>query len=69
MTSYSSLQKADQGTLSVSANLQLGFDVAELLEEVAQVYLLARSVGTPLELPWDSVETRRMFYKFSKYKA
>jgi L-fuculose-phosphate aldolase len=60
---------ANHGTLCVSANLQLGFDVAELLEEVAQIYLLARSVGTPFELPRDSVETQRMFYKFSKYKA
>jgi L-fuculose-phosphate aldolase len=60
---------ASHGTLCVGADLESGLNVAELLEEVAQIYILAKSLGTPFELPEESLETHRMFYKFTKTKA
>jgi L-fuculose-phosphate aldolase len=60
---------ASHGTLCVGSDLGTGLNVAELVEEVAQIYILARSVGTPFELPEESLEMHRMFYKFTKTKA
>jgi L-fuculose-phosphate aldolase len=60
---------ASHGTLCVGADLESGLNVAELLEEVAQIYILAKSLGTPFELPEESLEMHRMFYRFAKTKA
>jgi len=60
---------ANHGTLCVGTNLKLGFDVAQLIEEVAQIYLLARTVGMPYGLPQESLDTQISSYRFSKYKA
>jgi len=60
---------ANHGTLCVGVDLDRAFSVAELVEEAAQIYVLARSAGTPFELPPESVEMHRMMYSYSKTKA
>jgi L-fuculose-phosphate aldolase len=60
---------ANHGTLCVGADLDRAFSVAELVEEAAQIYVLARSAGIPVELPPESIELHRMMYSFSKTKA
>jgi len=60
---------ANHGTLCVGGDLDRAFYVAELVEEAAQIYMLARNVGAPFELPEESLEMHRMMYRFTKTKA
>lgn len=57
---------ANHGTVSVGADLNKAFHVAELVEEAARIYLLARSVGVPVEIPLESFELYRTLYTLSK---
>ena len=60
---------ANHGTLCVGGDLEVAFYVAELVEESAQIYMLARSVGKPFEIPPESIEMQKMMYRFTKTKA
>jgi len=57
---------ANHGTVSVGADLEKAFHTAELVEEAARIYLLARSVGLPVEIPPESFELYRTLYTLSK---
>jgi L-fuculose-phosphate aldolase len=55
---------ANHGSLCVGANLAKAFHVVELLERTAQIFLAARAVGTPVDLPAEAVEMQRMIYDY-----
>jgi len=55
---------ANHGTLCVGSSLVAAFHVAELLERAAQMYLVARTAGLPVELPAGSVEMQKMIYDY-----
>ncbi|MEW6442274.1 MAG: class II aldolase/adducin family protein [bacterium] len=59
---------ANHGALSVGRDLAEALHVAELIEQAAQIYILARSIGTPCELPRESLELYRMVYAASRSK-
>ncbi len=50
---------ANHGALCVGPDLDRGLVLAELLERVAQIYLLARSAGSPLEVSAEAIERLR----------
>ncbi|MFC1890040.1 class II aldolase/adducin family protein [Thermodesulfobacteriota bacterium] len=60
---------ANHGTLCVGGSLEQAFHTAELLESSAQIYILARSIGTPADIPADTIEMQKMLYSFSKTKG
>lgn len=57
---------ANHGPVCVGKTLERAYDVARLVERAAQIYLLARSVGTPHALPEASLEMQRMFYAYAR---
>ena len=57
---------ANHGALCVGHTLAKGLHVAQALERTAQIYVIARSVGTPNLLAEEIVESYRGVYKFNK---
>lgn len=55
---------ANHGSLCVGVSLEKAFHVVALVERTARIYLIARSLGTPVELPEDAVETQKMIYDY-----
>lgn len=60
---------ANHGTVCVGADLEQAFHVAELVDEAARIYLLARSIGVPIEIPPESLELCRTLYSLSKSRS
>jgi len=47
---------ANHGLVTVGTNLRKAFNTAELVEYVAKVYLITKSVGTPVQLSMEEIE-------------
>ena len=47
---------ANHGLVTVGTNLRKAFNTAELVEYVAKVYLITKSVGTPVQLSLEEIE-------------
>ena len=47
---------ANHGLVTVGTNLRKAFTTAELVEYVAKVYLITKSVGTPVQLSMEEIE-------------
>lgn len=60
---------ANHGTVCVGTDLEQAFHVAELVEEAARIYLLARSIGVPVDIPPESLELYRTLYSLSKSRS
>jgi L-fuculose-phosphate aldolase len=54
---------ANHGALCVGKDLAKAYKVCELVEHLAMVYCTALTIGTPLELPADVVETELDMYQ------
>ena len=55
---------ANHGTVCVGQNLDKAFDIAQLVEQASQIYLLALGVGTPTLLPDEVIEMQRSMYEY-----
>lgn len=55
---------ANHGTVCMGKDLEKAFDIAHLVEQAAQIYLLALGAGTPTLLPDDAIETQRSIYEY-----
>lgn len=56
---------ANHGQISYAASIEKAFSIAATVEECAQTYMIARSVGNPVIL--DEVEIELMLEKFKSY--
>lgn len=57
---------ANHGNVCCGPDLPHAYRVAELLERVAQIYVLASMVGSPVRLPDEVVETERQMYETTR---
>lgn len=57
---------ANHGPVCVGRDLETGLKIAQLLEQVAQIYVIAMTAGTPTVLPADVIETQKSIYDYMK---
>ena len=56
---------ANHGVVGVGKDMREALMVCELVERCAQIYVLARAIGTVHELPADVIETEKELYKMA----
>jgi L-fuculose-phosphate aldolase len=64
MDNRSAVLLANHGTVCVGKNIEKAFDIAHLVEQAAQIYLLASTAGTPTLLPDEVTEMQRSVYEY-----
>lgn len=53
----------NHGTLCVGSDMENAFQVCQVVEKTAQIYILARSIGTPRLLPEEDIRAMQAFVR------